>query len=106
MYRFLILLLMVPTIAWSQFVTPSEGGGTSDSIGYDLGGAPGIDGYLYPAYLFEGANITFTIVGEDSITIAGSAGAGTADSMGVDTDGNGTIDAYLYSTTAKHSQRK
>jgi len=55
-------------------------GGTSDSIGIDTGSGWGQ--WIYPAYLKEGSNMTFTISG-DTLTIAGEAGGGSTDSTDV-----------------------
>lgn len=68
---FVLILLLVPSVCWGQFVTPTTSG-TSDSVGVDTTGA-GIDLWLYPAYLFQGDNINFDIVG-DSLHVHGSAG--------------------------------
>ncbi len=97
MYRWILIFLMLPVVAFTQHLTPI--GGTSDSIGVDAGDDGTFEAYLYPSFIQKGANVTLTVAG-DTLTIAGAAGAGTADSMGVDTDGDGTIDNYLYSTTA------
>ena len=54
-------------------IASALGSRTSDSIGIDVDGGA-FDYYLYPAYIREGANITFTVDG-DTLSIAGSAGS-------------------------------
>ena len=80
---FLLILLIAPSLCWGQFATLSPGG-TSDSIGVDVGSGA-MDSWLYPAYLREGTNVTFTVTG-DTLTIAGQVGAGTADTTWIHND--------------------
>ena len=61
---------------------------TNDSLGVDVDGGA-FDYYLYPAFLREGANITFGVTG-DTLTITGSAG-GAGDDVQADT-GGATVD--------------
>lgn len=98
MRRFLFLiLLLAPSLCWGQFATLSTGG-TSDSIGVDVDGGA-VDDWLYPAYLREGTNVTFTVTG-DTLTIAGQEGAGTADTTWVHNDAND--DSIMASNSAIH----
>ncbi len=55
-------------------IASAGGGGTSDSIGYGNAVGTGVDAFLFPAYFFEGAGITFTITGEDSLSIVSTLG--------------------------------
>ena len=62
----------VKFIAFYTYTAPA--GGTSDSIAVDTGSGWGQ--WIYPAYLKEGSNMTFTLAG-DTLTIAGQAGGST-----------------------------
>ena len=73
-----------PVIRWQNDSTGSGTGG-SDSIGYDLDGGA-MDGFLFPSYLREGSNVTFTVSG-DTLTIAGAAAGGTGDTLIVNMGG-------------------
>lgn len=75
-----IIMMLLPVICYGQFATSIiYNCGTSDSIGVDVDGGA-FDSYLYPAYLREGSNITFTVAG-DTLTVAGSAGSGSVDTI-------------------------
>jgi len=70
-------------------------GGTSDSIGYGDAVGTGVDGFLYPLYLFEGENVSFTVTGNDSLSV-GLPGYIELDSIGAEIiKGTGTGNGRL-----------
>lgn len=71
MKRILLFLLLLITPIYAQFQQPR----TSDSIGIDVGSGS-FSNYLYPSYLREGSNVTFTVSG-DTLTIASTASGGS-----------------------------